>query len=273
MGLVSPIMLMHYDKLPEKKEKLSDYSWNEISRVRKAGKANEYFKIGDSKTYSLSNNIKTRIYNAVILDIQSNYIVFATFPRTGTSDDDLFHFYLHNDKTEKIDYTATKFFNQINTIQNGLYIVEDNNDLLAKYCLNIETSYVKVINNKYQTVTNYDIKGPLYLPSFIDYNGSFSDINRSTINLYDGYNNSNIFVSKDYSYNKSPIRDFTKNLYYGGNGSAHLLTRDIVGYYNSGEQGYASMSPQFEYSNTNNPVSWAITTLTTFRKVQPFFYI
>ena len=33
------------------------------------------------------------------------------------------------------------------------------------------------------------------------------------------------------------------------------------------------LTPNFESSNTGNPVSWTPTILTTFRKVQPFFYI
>lgn len=273
-GIISSMMLLQTNLLPPKRNNLEAYTWGEISRIRKAGKASEYFKIGDSKSYSLSNNIKIRTYDAVILDIQPSYIVFATFPKTRyQADDALFEFRLHNNKNEKIDYTATNFFKQINTINNGLYIVENNNDLLAKYCLNIETSYIKVVNNNFQVVTNHDIKGPLYLPSFIDYNGTFNNINKSTMDLYDGYDNSDIFISKNYSYNKKPIYNFINTLQYGGNGSAYLLTRDIVGYYNSGSRGYATMSPNFESSNTGNPVSWTPTILTTFRKVQPFFYI
>lgn len=270
-GIISSMMLLQTNLLPPKRNELKTYSWEEISRIRKAGKASEYFKIGDSKDYSLSNGSKTRIYDAVILDIQTNYIVFATFPKTRYQlEDSLFESQLHNDKNEKIDYTMTDFFKTINT-ESGFHIVDDDKKPLSKYCLNIETSYVKVLENNFQTITNYDIKGPLYLPSFIDYNGISSNISKTYINpIYDGYN-SEVFTSKNYSYNKKPIYDFINNLQYNST-SVYLLTRDIIGYYKYGSKGYVTWTPNFEYSNFENP-KWTYTNLTTARKVQPFFYI
>lgn len=274
-GIISSMMLLQTNPLPSKRNNLEAYTWEEISRIRKAGKASEYFKIGDSKSYSLSNGTKTRIYDAVILDIQTNYIVFATFPKTRYQlKDSLFESQLHNDKNEKIDYTMTDFFNTINT-ESGFHIVDDDKKPLSKYCLNIETSYVKVLENSFQVITNYDIKGPLYLPSFTDYNGISSNISKTYINpIYDGYN-SEVFILKNYSYNKKPISDFVNKLQYsrGGNStSAYLLTRDIIGYYKYGSKGYATWTPDFEYGNSENP-KWTYTNLTTARKVQPFFYI
>lgn len=270
-GIISSMMLLQTNLLPPKRNNLGAYTWEEISRIRKAGKAKEYFEIGDSKPYSLSNNIKTRIYDAVILDITKDYIVFATFPKTREKfDDSLFSFQLHNDAKEKIDYTMSNFFNKINT-NLGLHIIENEKDLLSKYCLNIETSYVKVLDNGFETKTGYDIKGPLYLPSFTDYNGTVNNIDKTYINIYDGYD-PNVFVSKNYLYNdNTKIYELVSKLQYGG--SAILLTRDIVGTFKYGSNQYATILPNFEARNKNNPVGWYNRDTTRASKVQPFFYI
>lgn len=271
-GIISSMMLLQTNLLPPKRNNLEAYTWEEISRIRKAGKASEYFKIGDSKSYSLSNGIKTRIYDAVILDINNNYIVFATFPKTKNKfEDSLFESSLHDNNDKKIDYTLTDFFKTINT-ENGIHIVDNNNEPLIKYCLNIETSYVKVLEDSFQVVTNHDIKGPLYLPSFTDYNGTSKNINTNYINpVYSGYD-SEVFVSKNYLYNQKPLYSFVNKLQYGGGIAAYLLTRDIIGYHKYNPKGYSVLIPNFESSNSNNP-RWTTGLLTRSGKVQPFFYI
>lgn len=57
------------------KTKLEEYSWSEISRIAGAGKARDYFKVGDRKTFTLNE----KEYTVKILDFddESSQIVFG----------------------------------------------------------------------------------------------------------------------------------------------------------------------------------------------------
>ena len=268
-GIISSMMLLQTNLLPPKRNNLEAYTWEEISRVRKAGKASEYFKIGDYKLFTLSNKTEERQFNAGILDISNDYIVFATFPNKKA----LFEAAIHDSDRDSsvLDYKNTNFYQKFNTNE-GIHI-GDSSISLVNYCISVKIPYLTYDLKNNVTILNdgSDITGPLYLPSFIDY--SIDAIYSSNGEKpYPEYSQSP-FIAKNYNFNWS--YDLWENISYNTFYTCNCLN---AGYTVFGKKYYRYMSVNMRrsYSGFNKEVYFQpFNGMDTSRTgtIQPFFYI
>lgn len=265
-NIISPMMLLQTNLLPPKRNNLEAYSWEEISRIRKAGKASEYFRIGDCKLFTLSDGMLERQFNAGILDINDNYIVFATFPNKQA----FFTSAIHDSRDSSIlDYKNTDFYQKFNT-SNGIHIA-DNSISLTNYCLSIKIPYLTYDLENNTTILNdgSDIKGPLYLPSFTDYSINVEYVSFAG-HPYSEYSQSP-FIAKSYNFNWA--YDLLKN---AGNSIYYTCNCFNAGYISFKKKYYRYISADHMLSSNNRTVSFrSYSGMDTSSKgmIQPFFYI
>lgn len=235
MGLISSTMLIYTNILPPYKANLSDFTWEEISKIRKAGKASNYFSasIGSSKNvtisyFGLDGKRRETIYRAILLDVKNDFLTFSIWPEQTSLM--LGRLNVSTSTSSKVNYPDMDLFSELNNEESkkGIYIADVD---CKKYCLNMNLPYVEYNTQEKQYKINDGslINGPLYLPSFSDYNFSGSEL-ASTYNLPEVYKN-NIFNSKNFAYEyNEKIKLNIKNLYdnyMSNNNSRYLITRDI----------------------------------------------
>ena len=266
-NIISPMMLLQTNLLPPKRNNLEAYSWEEISRIRKAGKASEYFKIGDCKLFTLSNGTQECQFNAGILDISNDCIVFATFPEKKA----FFTAAIHDSSKSSsvLDYKNTDFYHKFNT-NNGIHIA-DNSISLINYCLSVKIPYLTYNLENGTTILNdgSDIEGPLYLPSFTDY-GIDVDYVDFVGRPYSEYSQSP-FIAKNYDFNwaYNLLENAGESIYY----TCNCFN---AGYTSFKKKYYRYVSVMSTRSSNNRTISfknWSGMDASSKGIIQPFFYI
>lgn len=191
MGLVSPIMLMHYN-LPTKKT-LEDYTWTEIKAIVNAGQIDK-FSIGDYKKYTLYNGTKSREFYATILNKDDNILTFITMPITA--DVDLFTVSYGGTGTEDYQQWNKSELGKIFGTNSGIHIEDEE----LKTACSLPRVVPYIIFNKDGQEINTGItpnSNCIYLPSMSDYNLTISENDSACAKIY---KNNSIFDSKNYSY-------------------------------------------------------------------------